>query len=97
MSFNPITDFLKFDRNVERTYTLLTVQEGSKYYQPDLGLDLSSFVLSELQFQNETVAAYVQQEAIKEGIILTDVEVVTSEFTQTMRVVVQNQEIEVSF
>ena len=94
---NNITDFLKHDRNVERTYTMLTVQEGSKYYQPTLGLNLSFFVLSELQFQNETVSSYVQQEAIKDGIVLTEVDVITDELTQVMRVMVQGQEIEAAF
>lgn len=79
-----LTDYFIYEIDVERCYTLLTVQEGDLYYLPSVGINYQQFITSEISFTNDTVASFIQQEAIKEGVAISNIEISEQNYTLQM-------------
>lgn len=64
-----ITGYLSMSRDISRLENMFNVQIGTLYYAPDIGLDWSFWLTSEIAFQNHTVESWLKQEALKNNIV----------------------------
>jgi hypothetical protein len=62
-----------FDTQTAQAANILSVQEGSLEYAPDLGVDLKYFLSEDFRFQNESFKAYLIQRLANYGINVASV------------------------
>lgn len=73
---------------VFKAKNILSIQENSLEYEPDLGIDLKRFLDPDIKIQNETFEAYSIQRLAAQGInvvsLLTDKEAFREVFSYTV-------------
>lgn len=83
-----IGDVKVVDAIVFKAKNILSIQEGSLEYEPDLGIDLERFLNPDIKIQNETFEAYSVQRLAAQGVnvvsLLTDKEAFREVFNYTV-------------
>ena len=73
---------------VFKAKNILSIQENSLEYEPDLGIDLKRFLDPDIKIQNETFEAYSVQRLAAQGVnvvsLLTDKEAFREVFNYTV-------------
>lgn len=73
---------------VFKAKNILSIQENSIEYEPDLGIDLQRFLDPDIKIQNETFEAYSVQRLAAQGVnvvsLLTDKEAFREVFSYTV-------------
>lgn len=73
---------------VFKAKNILSIQENSLEYEPDLGIDLKRFLDPDIKIQNETFEAYSVQRLAAQGVnvvsLLTDKEAFREVFSYTV-------------
>lgn len=73
---------------VFKAKNILSIQENSLEYEPDLGIDLERFLDPDIKIQNETFEAYSVQRLAAQGVnvisLLTDKEALREVFNYTV-------------
>ena len=73
---------------VFKAKNILSIQENSIEYEPDLGIDLKRFLDPDIKIQNETFEAYSVQRLAAQGVnvvsLLTDKEAFREVFNYTV-------------
>ena len=73
---------------VFKAKNILSIQENSLEYEPELGIDLERFLNPVIKIQNETFAAYSVQRLAAQGVnvvsLLTDKEAFREVFSYTV-------------
>lgn len=73
---------------VFKAKNILSIQENSLEYEPDLGIDLKRFLDPDIKIQNETFEAYSVQRLAAQGVnvvsLLTDKEALREVFNYTV-------------
>ncbi len=73
---------------VFKAKNILSIQENSLEYEPDLGIDLERFLNPDIKIQNETFEAYSVQRLAAQGVnvvsLLTDKEAFREVFNYTV-------------
>ena len=76
------------DAVVFKAKNILSIQENSLEYEPDLGIDLKRFLDPDIKIQNETFEAYSVQRLAAQGVnvvsLLTDKEAFREVFNYTV-------------
>lgn len=73
---------------VFKAKNILSIQENSLEYEPDLGIDIKRFLDPDIKIQNETFEAYSVQRLAAQGVnvvsLLTDKEAFREVFSYTV-------------
>lgn len=69
MSKESITGYFSMSRDVSRLENMFSVQIGTLYYAPDIGLDWDYWLGGDIPYQTATVEAWLKQEALKNNIV----------------------------
>lgn len=82
------------DTDVYKGYNILKTQLGKLVYALNLGIDLASFINSEVQIQEQTFIAYTTQQLANQGVRITEIAKITSELKSTLQYTVAKPTIE---
>lgn len=81
-------EFKTAEAVVFKAKNILSIQENSLEYEPDLGIDLKRFLDPDIKIQNETFEAYSVQRLAAQGVnvvsLLTDKEAFREVFNYTV-------------
>lgn len=81
-------EFKTAEAVVFKAKNILSIQENSLEYEPDLGIDLKRFLNPDIKIQNETFEAYSVQRLAAQGVnvvsLLTDKEAFREVFNYTV-------------
>lgn len=89
-----ITPYVGMTRDVARLESYMTTQLGSLYYAPDIGFDFNYWLKSDVEFQNQALAAWLTSEALlRAGIVTESLSVKTKDFILHIDYVIAGQTI----
>jgi hypothetical protein len=95
-----LTGYLTKSRDVAKFENLIRVQFNSLHFAPQLGFDMAFWIRGETKLSEDTFSEWLRNEAMKMGLILTEVKSSVKDFTlnltYTVSGVVQYLKVEVN-
>jgi hypothetical protein len=80
------------DDQLRKGENILKVQLGSLYYAADFGIDLSFFITSAIQFQNETLRAYIIERLAANLLIASEFDTVIEDFISNLNIKISRED-----